>query len=449
MVPILFIAYHFPPGGGAGVQRSHKFVRYLPDQGFIPTVVTGSHAEKNRWSPEDEALANELPRDLRIFRVPGQAPKSTSQWTSRLERWFFRPTLFSRWWIQAATGAALQCVRGARLIFATMSPFETAHVAGEVSQRTGVPWIADLRDPWALDEMQVLPTWFHRRHELRKMEQLLSSASGIVMNTPEAAMAILRAFPHFRQKPLITITNGFDAADFSDDIAHRSDKKFRIVHTGYLHTDLGLKLRNQRAIYRLMGGIEGGVDILTRSHFVLLQAIERWVIQRPQVIADLEIVFAGVTSKKDRLVVSDSKIASVVRFTGYVSHAESVRLIRTADLLFLPMHNLSDGRRARIVPGKTYEYMAAGKPILAAVPEGDARDFLQKSRLGLLCKPDDVEGMIARLDQAYSAWKKNEDAINPDWEFINTFDRVKLTGDLGDFFNQILARIPDNLVGVE
>jgi glycosyltransferase involved in cell wall biosynthesis len=69
--------------------------------------------------------------------------------------------------------------------------------------------------------------------------------------------------------------------------------------------------------------------------------------------------------------------------------------MRGADLLFLPMQKLPPGMRATIVPGKTYEYLASGRPILAAVPEGDARDLVLAAGTGLVCEPDDVEGMAA------------------------------------------------------
>src|SRR4029077_1419960 len=106
--------------------------------------------------------------------------------------------------------------------------------------------------------------------------------------------------------------NGYDAADFAEDPPPRSDKKFRIVHTGYLHTDLGLQVRRKRTLYQLLGGIEGAVDILTRSHVVLIEAIERWVARRPEVGDNLEIVFAGVSSEQDKAVATNSKIGRVV-----------------------------------------------------------------------------------------------------------------------------------------
>ncbi len=438
MVSILFIAYYFPPAGGAGVQRSEKFVRYLPSEGFLPIVITSPGALGDRWTPRDEAFPNESLSKTQIFRAAGPIPQDNGRWNSRLGRWLAYPAQFSKWWVKSATEVALESIDGAKLIFATMSPFSTAKAARQISRRTGIPWIADLRDPWALDEMQIYPSFFHRKLELRRMGRMLSSAAGIIMNTPEAKAALQKAFPFLRKKPVTTITNGYDAADFAGSIPSRTDGKFRIVHTGYLHTELGLDLRRKRSFYRAVGGIETEVDILTRSHVFLLRAIEQWIGRHPEIALELELVFAGVISEQDRSVGENSVISHLIRFTGYLPHAESVRLIRTADLLFLPMHNLGGERRSRIVPGKTYEYMATGRPILAAVPEGDARDFLKRSGVALLTKPDDVGGMVRHLDNAYSAWKKGVSLIMPDYEFISGFDRAALTCELAAFFNQVL-----------
>ncbi|HJT79858.1 MAG TPA: glycosyltransferase, partial [Chthoniobacterales bacterium] len=334
---------------------------------------------------------------------------------------------------------AARSLNGSKLIFASMSPFSTAEFAGHLAQRSRVPWIADLRDPWALDEMQIYPSRFHRRLERNRMERSLSSAAGIVMNTPEATAALVDAFPSLTKKKITTITNGYDAADFGESVEPRQDAKFRIVHTGYLHTEMGLQTQRRRGVYELLGGMEPGVNIATRSHLILLKAIEGWASQRPEVMADLDVLFAGVATGRDKEVAEKSPIGRCVRFTGYVSHQESVQLVRTADLLFLPMHNLPAGKRSRIVPGKTYEYMASGRPILAAVPDGDARDFLRKSGTAFLCRPDDVNGMIHQLDRIYASWKEGESIVSPNRDFIQTFERSRHARALAAFFNEIIA----------
>ena len=422
MTKVLLIAYFFPPTGGGGVQRALKFVQYLPEDGFAPTVLTGPASPDDHWAPQDRSLVGEIPGDVPVHRVTSTMPPTPGAWRRRLERWAPVSSSFSRWWVPAAVEAGERVAPGHDLILATMSPFSSGEVGRRLSERTGIPWVADLRDPWALDEMQVYPTAVHRWYERRRMERLLSTAALVVMNTPEAAAALQRELPGLRDAHVVTITNGYDSADFDEPLPPRSDTTFRIVHSGHLHADAGV-----RWTQRLLGGARSDVDIVTRSHSLLLEALERWSAARPEIADQVELVLAGRITDEDRRLVTEARVASMVRLLGYVSHAESVRLVRDADLLFLPMQNLPAGERSRIVPGKTYEYMAAGRPILAAVPEGDARDFVAGCGTALLCRPDDVEGMARLLDQAYEAWKGETAAPRSDTAFVARFERRHLT----------------------
>ena len=437
MTKVLFIAYYFPPTGGAGVQRALKFVQYLPSEGFLPVVITGPSSPDSRWTPHDRTLVSSIPECVPVHRIGGSVPDEGSRFHRRVRRWLAQPKEFSKWWIRSATELAASAARDEVLIFATMSPFESGEIASELSKRLHLPWVADLRDPWALDEMEIYPTALHRRLEMLKMERLLSTASLIIMNTPEAAAAVRSAFPRLRDQRIISIPNGFDSADFSFPLAQRQDGKFRIVHTGYLHTESGARLRN-RTFYRLLGGVQPGVDILTRSHTVLLEAAARYCERDREFRSAAEIVLAGNLTPADEAVVSASAVADLVRLPGYLSHAESVRLVRTADLLFLPMHNLPPGRRCRIVPGKTYEYMASGRPILAAVPEGDARHFLERCGTASICRPNDIGAMVALLERAYSRWKKQEPSPGSDQTFVCQFERRALAHTLAGTFHSLL-----------
>jgi glycosyltransferase involved in cell wall biosynthesis len=353
-----------------------------------------------------------------------------------MERWLLLPKPFASWWVRATVELGARVATTERLILATMSPFESGEAARHLSERLGIPWVADLRDPWALDEMQVYPSALHRRLEERRMERLLSSASAIVMNTPEATAALRVSFPRLRGIPVATVTNGFDSADFDGPTPVRSDARFRIVHTGSLHTDAGLWLRKRS--HRLLGGARSEVDILTRSHTHLLEALERWFARRPEVRDDVELVLAGSATDEDRRVAAQSPVASVVCFLGYLSHAASVELVRGADLLFLPMHSLPAGERSRIVPGKAYEYMASGRPILAAVPDGDARDFLERWDPAFVCRPDDIEAMTQTLDIVYERWVQREPMCRADNADIARFERRHLAQGLAATLAELL-----------
>jgi len=325
------------------------------------------------------------------------------------------------------------------VILASMSPFETGEAASRLATRLRVPWVADLRDPWALDEMIVYPTRWHRARELRRMRSCLSSASLVIMNTPEAAVALRQAFPELSERT-IAITNGFDAEDFLGTPPRICGDGFRIVHTGALHVALGSANQRRRRLRRWIGGERVEVDILTRSHVYLLRAVSRWRRDFPGEVGRTELVLAGDLSAADRAVVEGSDVADLVRLPGYLSHSDSVALLRSADLLFLPMHALPPGERARIVPGKTYEYLAAKRPILAAVPDGDARDLVVASGLGEVCAPDDVETMAEILKRCFEAKQAGREVVPAPESFYQQFERRALTAKLARALASVIER---------
>ena len=400
------------------MQRSVKFVRYLPANGWEPVVLTGPGAGNDRWTPADEALAAELPPGVKVYRVEGPEPPRSTAWRGRAERWLRLKTPFARWWVDGCVETGRPAGTGAEVVFVTMSPFESAEAASRLARALRLPWVADLRDPWALDEMMVYPTRAHRRRELRRMRRELASADAIVMNTPESKIRLLDAFPELRSKRVVTITNGFDPADF-ETAAPRVDTAFRIVHAGYLHTEMGGRPSLAR---RLLGGAVPGVDIGTRSHIHLLEAVNEIRRVRPDLGDRLEVHLAGVVSESDRRTLDDPS----VRLRGYLSHPETVELMQSADLLFLPMQELPPGMRATIVPGKTYEYLATGRPILAAVPEGDVRDILTAAGNAAICAPSDVDGMSREILALMEGAK-----LPPrDPEAVRVYERPRLAAEL-------------------
>jgi glycosyltransferase involved in cell wall biosynthesis len=395
---VLVLAYHYPPVGGAGVQRTTAFCRFLPEHGYEPVVVTGRGAA-GRWTPEDRSLAAGL--DHRIHRVlePEPGAGRGSRLVDRLARLGLRRGSWACWWAEGALAAGREALREAPVVavFTSMSPYESAPVAARLAAEAGVPWIADLRDPWALDEMVIYPSALHRRRAMAQMGRELASAGAVIMNTERAAAAARAAFPELQR--VTSITNGFDPDDFTGPPPPaRDDGVLRIVHTGYLHTALGQRHRSRRAPWR--GGGREPVDILPRSHVFLLEAIAGLP---PAVRDSVELHLAGNLSPADEAAVAASPAADRVHTHGYLGHAASVELVRGADLLFCPMHELPEGGSALIVPGKTYEYLAAARPILAAMPPGDARDLVLEAGTGRVCAPSDVAGMRRIIADEFAA----------------------------------------------
>lgn len=436
---LLFHSYHFPPIGGSGAQRPLKMVRALAGLGYESVVVTGGGATRDRWAPEDAALVDQIPADLEIRRVPAaDEPETSEGWQTFRERWLGASAPWSRWWTEASFRAALDGGAGdVDLIYVWMQPYVSAETGTALSRELGKPWVADLGDPWALDEMMIYPSGLHRRQEAKRMRSLLGTASAIVMSTAEAASRLVAAFPELERVPVVVIPNGYDRADFADPIPPRRDGKFRIVHTGALHTALGEQHRRRRALRGLLGGGVRGLDILTRSHVHLVDALNQLVATDPALEHVLELHLVGVLTDADRAVVTTQCRAT---FHGFMAHADSLELMRSADLLFLPMQNLPPGVRATIVPGKTYEYLASGRPILAAVPDGDARDILTAAGNAILVRPDDVDGMSAGIRGGLDRFLAGAPSPPPNPDVVGRFEYRKLARDLAGVFEAVLAQ---------
>jgi glycosyltransferase involved in cell wall biosynthesis len=433
---VLFLTYYFPPIGGAGVQRSAQLVRYLPELGYQAIVVTGPGELRDRWVPFDDTMAAGIAPGTAVHRLPAPEPAHSTGWRRRAERWLRVEPRWQAWWRSSAVQLGKQVGATADVIYATIAPYETADAASRLAHELGKPLVIDLEDPWALDEMLVFPSALHRRIELTRMRRTLMSADAVVMNTAESARRVTERWPEFRRKMVRAIPNGFDSADFRSPGPTRQDRKYRIVHTGSLHTELGLWQHQMSLARRVLGGAVAGVDLLTRSHVYLLKAVNQLIADRPELASIIEVHLAGVLTEADRRVVSGS---SVVHVRGFLTHADTVELIRSADLLFLPMHDLPPGRRVSIVPCKTYEYLASGRPILGAVPEGDARDLLAESGSASLCRPADVEGMRLILQEQIRRFEAGEPSPAPRADVLNRFAPQRLTRDVGTLLDQVLA----------
>jgi len=251
------------------------------------------------------------------------------------------------------------------------------------------------------------------------MRRVLHDASAVIMNTPEAAKRARTAFPDLDPSRLWAIPNGFNGAEFPPGDVARNDV-FRIVHTGSLHTQLGLRHRRTRRVRKYLGGLlVHDVDFLTRSHVFLLQAVDRLLRADPSLAGGIEVHLVGPLTDADREVAQSSP---AVHLHEYLPHDEATQMMRTADLLFLPMHDLPSSVRAGLVPTKTYEYAASRRPILAAVPEGDARDFLRELGTATIVDPTDIAGMERAIAAAHKRWREGGDPPQVNEAVLSRFE---------------------------
>jgi glycosyltransferase involved in cell wall biosynthesis len=192
----------------------------------------------------------------------------------------------------------------------------------------------------------------------------------------------------------------------------------------------------------LLGGAVRGVDFLPRSHVYLLRAVDDAIRRRPELDGVIEVDLAGVFTSEDRAIAARYPF---VRLHEFLPHDATLALMRSADLLFLPLYDLPPGRRAAIVPHKTYEYIGSGRPILAAVPDGDARDLLVDSGAAVVCRPTDAAAMTAAIMADVDRWAAGSPARAPRPETVTRCSAARLVGDLAAVYDDLLGsrRVPE------
>jgi glycosyltransferase involved in cell wall biosynthesis len=414
---VMLLTSHFPPVGGPATQRTLNLVRHFPSLGWTPIVVTGCGLGGSFWAPDDSVLERQLAADLRVVRV---ATPEARGFQKRLERLFALPGSFGREFAERTSAVARELRGQVDVLLCEFGLYDVAQAARRLSGELGVPWVADLQDPWALDEMWLYPTGLHRRIDLRRMRRTVADASAAILNTSEAAERVRLAFPELDGARISAVPSGFNPSDFAEPVPQRKDAKFRIVHTGSLHTELGLRERRRGSLRRALGGRPvPAVDILTRSHVFLLEAIDRLARRDSSLRGVVELHLVGPLTEADEIVAEASPAS---RCHGFLSHGDTLRMIRSADLLFLPMQDLPKGVRAGIVPTKAYEYAASGRPILAAVPEGDARDLLAQLGTATIVDPGDTLAMEKALEAETARWRRSEPPPAPNSDVLRAFE---------------------------
>ncbi|MFI4855380.1 MAG: glycosyltransferase [Phycisphaerales bacterium JB065] len=441
---LAMVAYYFPPDGGAGAQRPLKFAKYLSRAGKRVTVVTHPGQPEQSWTrPADRSLEAELSAEVtgEVVRVEAGsgAPRN--------------PIDGAAAWSLATAAAVSDLVKQGRAdaVLYTMSPFSLVRSAERVREaHPDTPIILDFRDPWALDGWQPQRSWWHWKRQFSCMKTAVEAADGVIANTPECGRLFQKHFPDLDPARLAVITNGFDRDDFRGDpgvpslweLDEGSDL-IRLAFSGSLCTRVMQFYEGPKGrLKRILGYSPEKIDYSGRTLIHLMEAINRLRRAGDPLADRIMIEVVGVEDESDRRSVERAGLTDQVRFHGYVPHDEAVRHIRLADALLLPLHGLPPGKRSRIVPGKTYEYLATGRPILGLLPEGDARDFVKSSERGAIadpCDPDEIAQALRALPGLIAQYPVGCAPA----ESVQCFERELLAGKLAEFVAHISAMNTD------
>lgn len=444
MKNVLILAYYFPPMGGSGVQRPVKFVKYLEQFGYSPRVVALDGSIFNGQMPKDcEMLGDIAGKDIRYVTLNRRETLQAKLASTKLTQ--YTPSLHWSWWTQAARRTCDEAFADGKpdVLFATVSPFASARAASDIARKYDIPWVLDMRDPWALDPISFYPSKLHYLSERRAMRAACRDADAVIMNTPQSLGAVKAAFPEVPTEKLFAITNGWDSDDFNGfqkDSGQR-DKKLTIVHTGRFYTGYSARVNpwsrsvlfgrrfKPQDLFRYSFGKS---NMLARTPYYLFAALKKLMDESAIREEDIRLVFVGQTTSEDKKLVELFGLEKMAEFKGYLNHRDSVSVLQSADVLFLPLHEPDGGKSALIVPGKTYEYIASGVPILGLLPPGDAREFIMRSGLGFICEPTNIEQIAVTVLDLVRRHRTQGIAVMPDHAYIGRFERRNLTRKLSE-----------------
>lgn len=418
---VLLVAHYFPPDGGAGSQRPASFAQHLPELGVDLTVVCREVPADSRGKsdPLDESLVARTAA-ARIVR----ARADDGDWTTALTR--------------AALAEAARNRPDAVVV--TMSPFEHAGIASEVRLACGSPAVLDLRDPWALDGWFKYGHYFAWRSARERMRAALESADGVVMNVPGAADAARILAPRHGKIPYGVVTNGWEEADFPSPVPVARGSEWRIRFAGTFLCGFWKRrslLRRVRA--RLLTSGER-IDERGRSPYFLLAAIRMLREAGEPAGLDAVVELAGRRENEIDEIVAASGVADRVRHLGFLPHDQSAAFVSGADALLLPMHGLPSGARARMVPGKLYEYFATGRPILGLVPAGDARDWISRDERSRIADPCDARSIAEALRRLHAEWREGRAAPSVRHPMAQEFTRRAQAERFVEYLREVVAR---------
>lgn len=416
---VLIIAYYFPPLGGAGVQRTLKFAKYLPKFSWQPHILTckihGTYAT-------DDTLSEDIPADAHVSRTNSIEPDPffllliklrLGRIATFIRRWTFIPDTRIGWIPDSVIqGRKLIKQHKIDLLYTTSAPYSSHLIGLLLKKLTGIPWVADFRDEWTQNAFSDYPTNFHKMVNRFLEKQVLIHADKIISVSPLITQGLSKLVQGLPETKFATLTNGYDSEDFLEPVSITENGKFSLLYTGTLY------------------------GARTANYF--LDAVSKLINEQKNLEEQIEINFIGTFSNLENEI-NKRELGNLVHNIGYLPHKETIIRQKQADVLILFLPSVG-GDSA--YTGKIFEYLAARRIILALVPpEGVASQLIQNLNAGIVVEPENVNAISETLLKLYHKWEDGKLTIDSDLSLIEKFDRVNITRNLAQIFDE-LNQIP-------
>jgi glycosyltransferase involved in cell wall biosynthesis len=412
---VLIVSFYFPPAGGGGVQRVLKLCRDLADYGIEVDVLA---PDDPRFAARDPELVSAIPAGTTVHRAPyrGSSGEPPTARLARTRGAAPRLALHARLagrrlllpdpevaWVPDAVRVGVHVIRERQIeCVLTTSPPSSAHVIGAtLRRRTGVRFVADLRDSWLANP--------HRRYERRSVRAKRAAEERIARLVLGKADAITAVTPFIAREgaalarpgtPVRVVPNGCDFDDF-DGLQYSPGERLVVLHAGSFFGQ--------------------------RSPRPFLEAVA--ALDDPRIVAR----FLGDLRPADRDWALDLGLGDRLEIDGFRPHRETLAAMKAADVLLLLVPR-AGGRGLSVLSGKVYEYLASERPVLALVPpEGAAAELLRATGAAWIADPDDPDAILSALRAARDAWADGTleaRTLDPIWR--ERLDRRTRAGEMAE-----------------
>jgi glycosyltransferase involved in cell wall biosynthesis len=407
---LLVVSYMFPPVAGVGIERTLKHVTYLPDCGWQPVVVAASNPG---YRMVDPGTLDRVPAGTEVHRAPSLEPAHLRRLAGRLLRrggssaavrsparagprvrrqrpmglvnaawrayvelvWFPDEQIG---WVPGAlaTGLAADDANPVDAIYSSGPPWSSHLAAAAIQGLTGLPWVADFRDPWIGNAYAAPLPAPHRAWRAWLERTIVERARACVFASAGVRDEYARRYPH-RADAFVTIHNGYDLDDVAAIRSSRStapsDGRFHLVFTG---------------------SIQGIAEAR-----LLAAGLERLLERRPDMRDRLRVRLIGWLSPAAEAIAGArlTALAPVIERVGQQPKAAALRAVADADAALVLLADQPG--RANVPSAKLFDYLGLDAPVLAVAPDGEVRRILAELDWGLAADatPDGLASGIERL----------------------------------------------------
>jgi glycosyltransferase involved in cell wall biosynthesis len=440
MKKVLIISYFFPPLGGVGVQRTLKFVKYLPQFGWMPTVLSVKSPDYYLSDPD---LLREIPKEAKVIRTYSFEPTKLFKFGRsifdvlmlRLKNKkkrkggsdFIRsqkPSFFSKMnsflfipdnkvgWLPFTLWSLVYKLRKDKIdvIYSTSPPSTSLLVGFMAKLLLKKPWVIDLRDLWSQNPYLMPITRFHLRIIKLLEKRVFIFADKIITVSDGLQMDLIESYPYLNSEKFEVITNGYDSEDFSKEI-NDGNKRFSIGHVGTLYAG--------------------------QTPFYFIQALGLVKKELPELEKYMAVTFIGEMDRNNRRIlekqIQNLQLQDIVIRKEAVSHREAIDCMLKFDLLLFILGKEYKG----CLTGKLFEYLAAQKPVLALAEDGPACKLIRETQSGVVVDPQDTEQIKETIINCFESYRKGSLKIQPKMEVISIFERKRLTQQLVGIFDEL------------